>query len=102
MTVVRSFLVLLLTLFSTQVFAAESKIEDQVKAVEDQSKLSEEGKSENSLKDIRVNKVPKSLFLIKRKIEESEFGEPEIYTFERHQRVINNDPRLQDPHSNSR
>lgn len=53
-------------------------------------------------KGVSVNKAPRSLFLIKRKIDESEFGEPTIYPFERHQRVISYDQRMEDPLSNQR
>ncbi len=49
------------------------------------------------VRDIKIDKTPKSLFLIERKVDEGEFGEPNIYPYERQLRVISYDTRLENP-----
>ena len=53
--------------------------------------------AKNTKNEFDVKKTPKSLFLIKKKIDEKDFGEPALKIFDQQMKVISEDIRLGQP-----
>ena len=53
--------------------------------------------SKKTKNEFDVKKTPKSLFLIKKKIDEKDFGEPALKIFDQQMKVISEDIRLGQP-----